>query len=200
MKSRSTFEGGTRRKVDAGHPTAITAPGSRWLQSIRICSGSGGRFEHRLDDGVARQARQDRLEIRDFAGRSGAVRRHLHSIWDETLPSASILPAPQAFAGRTALRAAVGRRLEFLALPAVKMIAAPVVVLREIDQLAADARRTGEAHQFADAASHLPVMIAVGQRRRFACRQDNDVRDMKNARARPINPILQSPPASLSVS
>src|SRR5271165_3816967 len=50
------------------------------------------------------------------------------------------------------------------------MIAPPVVALREIDQLAADARRTGEARQFAHAPGHLPVMIAVGKlRRRFAC-------------------------------
>ena len=29
-------------------------------------------LERRLDDGVARQARRDGLEIRDFAGRAGA--------------------------------------------------------------------------------------------------------------------------------
>jgi hypothetical protein len=51
------------------------------------------------------------------------------------------------------------------------MIAAPVVSFGEIDQFAADARRSGRARQFAHAAGHLPVMIAVGQRRRFACRQ-----------------------------
>jgi hypothetical protein len=38
--------------------------------------------------------------------------------------------------------------------------------LGEIDQLAADARRTSEACQSAHAPGHLPVMIAVGQRRR----------------------------------
>jgi hypothetical protein len=43
---------------------------------------------------------------------------------------------------RASRRAYVGRRLDFLALPPVKMIAAPVVAFGGIDQLAADARRS----------------------------------------------------------
>jgi len=49
------------------------------------------------------------------------------------------------------------------------MIAAAVVALGEIDKLAAHARRSCVARQFAQPAGHLPVMIAVGERRpRFA--------------------------------
>jgi hypothetical protein len=46
------------------------------------------------------------------------------------------------------------------------MIAAPVVALREIDQLAADTGRSGIARQFEHLAGHLAAMIAVRKRRR----------------------------------
>jgi hypothetical protein len=45
------------------------------------------------------------------------------------------------------------------------MIAATVVPLREIHQLAPHARRMSLARQFAQLPGHLPVMIAVGDRR-----------------------------------
>src|SRR5436190_558003 len=43
------------------------------------------------------------------------------------------------------------------------MVAATVVTLAEIDQLAANARGTGEASQLAELLGHLPVMIVIGQ-------------------------------------
>jgi hypothetical protein len=46
-------------------------PGSSWPQSMRIVQRK--RRPRRLDNGVACEARRDRFEIRDFAGR--AVRR-----------------------------------------------------------------------------------------------------------------------------
>src|ERR1700682_6398052 len=61
-------------------------------------------LECRLDDGVARQARRDRFEIRDFAGRAAAghsvpprsvrVRcaKFSTSMWDETVLPARVLP------------------------------------------------------------------------------------------------------------
>ena len=59
-------------------------------------------LERRLDDGVAGEARQDRFEIGDFAGRaipfllvlSGAV--IVNSMWEETVPAAWVLPSPPA--------------------------------------------------------------------------------------------------------
>jgi hypothetical protein len=44
------------------------------------------------------------------------------------------------------------------------MIAATVVSLRQIDKLPANARRPGQPRQSAEAAGHLPVMIAVRER------------------------------------
>ena len=48
------------------------------------------------------------------------------------------------------------------------MIAAPVVPHREIDQLAAKARRPGIARQFAQLAGHFLVLVAIGERRRVS--------------------------------
>jgi len=45
------------------------------------------------------------------------------------------------------------------------MIAAPVVALRQIDQLAANARRTGQVREAAQLRGHLAVMVAAGERR-----------------------------------
>jgi hypothetical protein len=51
----------------------ITAPTSSRLQSTRIVQAEApADVERRLDDDVAREARRDRFEIRDFAGRGAA--------------------------------------------------------------------------------------------------------------------------------
>ena len=51
----------------------ITAPGSSRPQSIRIVQRKRRPTSNvELDDGVAREARRDRLEIRDFAGWTAA--------------------------------------------------------------------------------------------------------------------------------
>ena len=56
--------------------------------------------------------------------------------------------------------------------PGVDMIAALIIAPDELDQLAADARRLG----IAQPAGHLPVMIAVGKRRRrFTHRRSSQV-------------------------
>ena len=75
-------------------------------------------LERRLDDGVARQARRDRFEIGDFAGRaipfllvlSGAV--IVNSMWDETVRPASVCHSgpPHIFA-MPRLPLTVARRL-----------------------------------------------------------------------------------------
>jgi len=52
--------------------------------------------------------------------------------------------------------------------PGVDIIAALIIAPDELDQLEADARRLGIARQCAQPAGHLPVMIAVGKRRRGA--------------------------------
>src|SRR6266446_1076510 len=61
-------------------------------------------LERRLDDGIARQARRDRFEIRDFAGRAAvghsvpprSVRvrcaKFSTCMWDETVLPARVLP------------------------------------------------------------------------------------------------------------
>jgi hypothetical protein len=60
----------------------------------------------------------------------------------------------------------LAEELKFRARPTVEMIAAPVVALREIDQLASDAGRPRSARQPSHLAGHLAAMIAVGKRRR----------------------------------
>ena len=59
------------------------------------------------------------------------------------------------------------------------MIAAAVVAFGEIDKLPANARRAGLAGESAQPTGHLPVMIAVRERRRrFAhgqCRQETQI-------------------------
>jgi len=45
------------------------------------------------------------------------------------------------------------------------MIAAPVVTLRQIDKLAANARRPGLVCETAQPLGHLAVMVAAGERR-----------------------------------
>jgi hypothetical protein len=48
--------------------------------------------------------------------------------------------------------------------PAVNMIAATVVPLRQIDKLAANARRTGQVREAARLRGHLAVIVAAGKR------------------------------------
>src|SRR5690242_17078604 len=61
-------------------------------------------FERGLDDGVARELRRDRFEIRDFPGRAAAghsvssslsrVRRSSTPMWDQTVLPASASACP----------------------------------------------------------------------------------------------------------
>ena len=46
----------------------ITAPGSSSPQSTQRAAEAAADFERRLDDGVAREARRDRFEIREAGG------------------------------------------------------------------------------------------------------------------------------------
>jgi hypothetical protein len=46
----------------------------------------------------------------------------------------------------------------------VEIIAAAVVTLRQIRQLATDARGTRFARQFAQSPSHYPIVVAIDQR------------------------------------
>jgi hypothetical protein len=95
----------------------------------------------------------------------------------------------------------LAEQLEFRARAAVKMIATPVVALRESDQLAADAGRSGSARQFAHLAGHLAAMIAVGKRgRRLAlCRRCQIAGNQKPAGGT-NNPIAQIPTRVFTIS
>jgi hypothetical protein len=77
---------------------------------------------------------------------------------------------------------------------AVKMIAAPVVALRQIDKPAAHARRTGQARQSAQPHGHLAVIVAAGKSgRRFAHHQGRQSAGMQIRRAEITNSSLRSP-------
>jgi hypothetical protein len=74
------------------------------------------------------------------------------------------------------------------------MIAAPVVSLRQIGKLLANARRMRQARQTAQPAGHLAVMVAVRKRGRLlARRQSRQLAGMQKWRAEITNSSLRSP-------
>jgi hypothetical protein len=74
------------------------------------------------------------------------------------------------------------------------MIAAPVVAGRETGKLLAHSRRTAETRQFANATSHLPVMVPVGKRElRFARQRRQLARKSKIGGRGPNQPITAIP-------
>jgi hypothetical protein len=75
------------------------------------------------------------------------------------------LPFPKPAAALPSTHGGRAAEIPSLSSRAVNMIAAPVIPHCEIDQLAANARGPCVARQFAQLASHLPAMVAVGERR-----------------------------------
>ena len=72
---------------------------SRGCATAKLLRASASGTRHRLDDGVAREARRDRFEIRDFAGRTAAG----HSVPPRQV-RAPVRWVPQFYADKTAKR------------------------------------------------------------------------------------------------